>query len=429
MPCRRRPNSDEPMGAGVGGDGAGCLTQLVCFLSLYLCCVAAFLPVHAADGGSPTSHIVKAEVEQQGHQTCFNITSIGRLSPEVFAVPSPRRVVVDAANTTFKLSRGQSKISGGLVDAFRYGLIGPKYARIVVDVSADTQLGQIVSRPLDGEMHRLTISLTDGKSVNLNNSCLGATGELKRATVLGRQLAAKPRAPSVRSNPVVVIDPGHGGLDPGAVVNKVFLEKIIALAVGRRLAKRLRKAGRFDVVMTRKRDTFVSLDDRVERARTSSADIFISLHADSIEGGAKAFQAQGAAVYVLSHKASDAEAKRLADKENSADLLAGIIPKQSEGDDGVRNILVDLLKRETVQKSARFQKLLVGAMRGKVSLSRKPFRSAAFRVLKQTETPAVLIELGYMTNPSDLKRMRQSDWQNRMAEAIAGAIERYFAQR
>lgn len=429
MPSWRHPISDEAVVFEAVGGMFGFVTKLLLCVCIYLFCAAPWQPVWAADDKPATTYIIKAEVTQEGQQTCLSIESIGRLTPEVFAVSSPNRVVVDAVDAGFRLSRQQSKTAGGRVAAFRYGLIGPRHARIVVDVADGTQVGRIASRPLEGKVHRLSISLTDGKRASGDKPCNVSPAELKRATVWGGRVAVKPAQPSARSRPVVVVDPGHGGLDPGAVVNKVYLEKIIALAVGRRLAKRLRNGGRFDVVMTRKRDTFVSLDDRVERARAKNGDVFISLHADSIEGGAKAAQAQGAAVYILSHKASDAEAKRLADKENSADLLAGILPKQGGGDEGVRNILVDLLKRETEQKSSRLQKLLVGAMRGKVSLSRKPSRSAAFRVLKQTETPAVLIELGYMTNPSDLKRMRQADWQNRMAAAIAGAIERYFGQR
>ena len=130
----------------------------------------------------------------------------------------------------------------------------------------------------------------------------------------------------------------------------------------------------------------------------------------------------------MSHQASDAEARRLAEKENAADLLAGILPSKTT-EDGVRDILVDLLKRETERESARLRKLLVAKMRPKVVISRKPFRSAAFRVLKQTETPAALIELGYMTNAADLRRMRRADWQDRMAIAVAEAIRQFFREK
>ena len=404
----------SPCGMIVAGGtrerGLSSVRQSILTFLLLALCAAAIEPAQAADEASPApsenkpaiSYIVKTEVMPQGGRTCFNVVSIGRLVPEIYVVGSPKRVVIDAGDVLFRLPQRQQKMAGGVVGAFRYGLIAPGRARIVVDVEEGTQVGRISSKVLSGKMHQLSINLSSGAAEEPEKACDETSGELQQAAVWGGHLSVKPvkpAKPTKKSKPVVMIDPGHGGVDPGAVVNKVYLEKIIALAVARRLAARLRKNGRFDVIMTRKRDVFVSLDDRVEQARSKKASVFISLHADSINDAAQASQTQGAAVYILSHEASDAEAKRLADKENSADLLAGILPKKGDQNDGVRDILVDLLKRETEQGSARLRKLLIGAMRAKVPVSRKPFRSAAFRVLKQTETPAALIELGYMTNP------------------------------
>ncbi len=425
--------------AGQTGErGLRSVRQSILTFLLLVSCAAAIEPTQAADGAGeaapsekrpPITYIVKTEVMPQGGRTCFTVVSIGRLAPEIYVVASPKRVVIDADDVLFRLPRRQQKMAGGVVGAFRYGLIAPGRARIVVDVEEGTQVGRISSEALSGKMHQLSISLSSGAPERPEKPCDGTSGELQQAAVWGDHLSVKPAKPTKKSKPVVIIDPGHGGVDPGAVVNKVYLEKIIALAVGRRLAARLRKNGQFDVIMTRKRDVFVSLDDRVEQARSKKASVFISLHADSIDDAAQAAQTQGAAVYILSHEASDVEAKRLADKENSADLLAGILPKKGGKNDGVRDILVDLLKRETEQESARLRKLLIGAMRAKVPVSRKPFRSAAFRVLKQTETPAALIELGYMTNRADLIRMRQAEWQNGMAAAIASAIGRFFSEK
>jgi N-acetylmuramoyl-L-alanine amidase len=243
-----------------------------------------------------------------------------------------------------------------------------------------------------------------------------------------RQARVAPKiAPDER--PVVVIDPGHGGADPGAVVGDNHHEKRLVLAVGLRLSGILRKRGRYRVVMTRDKDEYISLDDRIERSRSASGDLFISLHADSIDDLTQAAAIRGAAVYILSHKASDAEAKRVAEKENSADVLAGILPKSAAESQGVRNILVDLLKRETERESARLQTLLISAMRPKVAVAREPDRAAAFHVLKQTETPAVLIELGYMTNTRDLEQMSQEQWQVKMASAIAAAVDKFFQRK
>lgn len=373
-----------------------------------------------------TAHIVKAAVVPRGTVTCFELVSIGRLAPEVFSVKAPNRVVIDAVDAGFRWLEPPEKTAAGLVGAFRYGLLTPGHARIVVDVAEGTQIGRIASRSLKDKMHFLSISLGTEHSEGSSNPCLPRSGAAQQAEAKGRRVAAKADPVEKAKRPVVVIDPGHGGVDPGAVVNKIYLEKVIALAIGQRVAARLRKSGRFDVVMTRKRDVFVSLDDRVERSRSKKADLFVSLHADSLDNAGQAARTQGASVYILSHKASDAAAKRMAEKENSVDLLAGILPRKVNEDAGVRDILVDLLKRETEQESARLQRLVIASMRKRVRVARNPTRSAAFHVLKQTETPAALIELGYMTSPEDLKRMRQAEWQSAMAGAIAESIGRFF---
>lgn len=418
-----------------GLQSGGCWRATVVVAGLL---VAVVSPSQAADGDAaspekaqekPKAHIIKAFVTARGGQTCFSVLSTKRLSPQIYAVKQPERVVIDAANALFRMQKLAKPGKGGLIDGFRYGLLDSGQARIVIDIGKGAQVGKVSNKKRHPDLHELSISVTDSASFDRRKPCAAGPVKTQRASALGGALSASKDRKKLRSSkPVVVIDPGHGGVDPGAVVNKVYLEKVIALAVARRLAARIRKSGRLHVVMTRDKDTFVSLDGRVERARQSKADLFISLHADSLDDAAQAKNTHGAAVYILSHRASDAEAKRLADKENAADLLAGILPtKSSEG--GVRNILVDLLKRETERESARLQKLLVARMRSKVTVSRKPNRSAAFRVLKQTETPAALIELGYMTNVADLQRMRRSDWQERMAGAVAEAVAQFFREK
>lgn len=382
-----------------------------------------------AAGKNVTTHIVKAEVIPRGDVTCFSVVSVGRLAPEVFSVKAPDRIVIDAFDAGFRWAKHPGQVAGGLIEGFRFGLLAPGRVRIVVDVAEGTQIGPIASRVLQNQMHLLSISLRANATGRAFNPCVASGNKARQAKVTDRSAPVKSTPVKKARRPVVVIDPGHGGVDPGAVVNKVYLEKIIALAIGRRVAARLRKTGRFEVVMTRERDVFVSLDDRVERSRARKADVFISLHADSLDDAAQAARTQGASVYILSHRASDAAAKRMADKENSADLLAGILPKKVNQDAGVRDILVDLLKRETEHGSARLRRLVIAAMRKRVPVSRNPSRSAAFHVLKQTETPAALIELGYMTNPWDLKRMRQAEWQSAMAGAIADSIGRFFKKK
>jgi N-acetylmuramoyl-L-alanine amidase len=231
----------------------------------------------------------------------------------------------------------------------------------------------------------------------------------------------------IKAKPVVVIDPGHGGADPGAVGVGGVLEKDIVMAVAWHLRAILAATGRYTVVMTRKSDIFVPLDQRLRLSRRYGADLFVSIHADAVAQNF-APHVRGATVYTLSEQASDEQARRLAEKENSADLLAGLVAPHESGDD-VRNILIDLLKQETANFSADFQSLLVGELRKSISVAREPQRSAAFKVLKQTHSPAVLLELGYMSNPDDQKLMNSTNWQRQVASTIAAAIHAFFAKR
>lgn len=203
----------------------------------------------------------------------------------------------------------------------------------------------------------------------------------------------------------------------------------MVLAVAKKLRTQLAKTGRYEVHMTRTRDVFISLDARLRKSRKLDADLFISLHADAIAQKKLAGQVRGATVYTLSEKASDETARMMAEKENASDAIAGLQTNRADDEGEVRSILIDLLKRETANFSADLSNTLVKRLKKTISLSRTPQRSAAFKVLRQADTPSVLIELGYMSHKEDEKLLNSKRWQTSVAVSLTAAIDSYFAKR
>ena len=222
-----------------------------------------------------------------------------------------------------------------------------------------------------------------------------------------------------------MVDPGHGGIDSGTKSGHGQDEKDIVLAFGLMLRDKLLKTGKYRVAMTRSDDTFIPLDERVRFARARKASLFISIHADSIprsEG-----QAEGASVYTLSSRASDAEAARLAEVENKSDVIAGV-DLTSEPND-VANILIDLAQRETKAFSLQFARNLVGEFKTATRLHQHPLKSAGFIVLKAPDVPSVLVELGYMSTKDDLVNLMSTNWRSRTADSVVHAVDEFFAPR
>ena len=377
----------------------------------------------------PASAIADAAaLEGDQYRTSFKLGLSKGVTAEVFTLANPYRVVVDLPDVAFSLSEAAGREGRGLVRAFRYGLFAEGKARVVLDVSGPVKVEKAgMTAGADGRRVELKIDI-----VPMPTESFGAgTGAQRQAPSPQKASHDDDVAPDQKKStkPVILIDPGHGGVDPGAVGEAGLLEKNVALGVALELRRSLIAAGRYEVRMTRTSDVFVSLDRRLKITRQSGADLFISLHADSIEEKAAANAIRGATVYTLSDRASDEQARQMAEKENASDLIAGIDAADSSGADQVKSILIDLMKRETANFSAEFSNVLVGKLGKAIPLAKVPHRSAAFKVLKQTYAPAVLVELGYMSNPEDQKLLNSPGWRLRVAEQVRAAVDAHFAKQ
>jgi N-acetylmuramoyl-L-alanine amidase len=313
-----------------------------------------------------------------------------------------------------------------LVKAFRFGLIMQGGSRIVLDVNKPVRIDRAFSIDATaGQPARLVLDLvaTDRESFMRTTARQSPPQPVATTGGIGSDPASSVSDDKAR--PIVVLDPGHGGIDNGTVASTGIAEKSIVLDFALRLRERLERSGKYHVVMTRTDDTFIPLADRVRMARIRQAALFISIHADALKKGEG--EAQGATIYTLSETASDAVAAQLAEDENRADIIAGIDLSHEPGD--VADILIDLAQRETKSYSMHFAKSLVADMRKVARMHKHPMKSAGFRVLKAPDVPSVLIELGYVSSKDDLHHLTSDTWQDKTAGAISQAIDRYFAAR
>ncbi len=219
---------------------------------------------------------------------------------------------------------------------------------------------------------------------------------------------------------VIIIDPGHGGKDSGAVGIFKNLEKDITLKVGLLLKKKFEKQTNFKVILTREKDFFLKLRSRTKIAKKNNADIFISLHADYNRNS----RARGISLYTLSEKASDKEAAALARRENRSDLIDGI--DLTEETSEVTSILLDLTKRDTLNQSSLLVKFLIKSFKNDLNLLQRTHRSAGFAVLKSLNIPSVLLEMGYLSNKKDSKLLMNNEYQNKLTDKIVKAVINYF---
>lgn len=385
------------------------------FLGLALLAIA---PVAAPAATRPVAIAVDVEVE--GSVTRLSFALSREVKPRTFVMERPDRVVVDLPEVNFQLPKGAGRGRDGLVASFRYGLFAAGRSRVVIDLTqpALVSRAETILRPSDGAAV-LIVELTRTERDAFRRSA--KADEAALAVVPANPV--RPAGPGDR-RPLIVIDPGHGGVDPGAIPSAAVFEKDIVFAFAQRLRRRLDGSGRYRTLMTRDEDVFVALDERVRIARAARADLMISIHADSISA---APHVRGMTVYTGAERATDAESARLAERENKADAAGGVDAGARPAD--VADILQDLTQRETRGFSHRFAKRLLTGLEPVMATSKKPHREAGFLVLRAPDVPSVLVELGYLSSRKDINLLVSNEWRDRSTAAMAGAIDLYFGTR
>ncbi len=323
---------------------------------------------------------------------------------DAFLLDRPNRLVIDIKNAT--IPKTPTIKSSNIIENFRVGdLSNTKGKRVVFGLKNNVNIVKkfILDANAQNKKYRLVIDLEVGATSNTKSN------NNKNTTYY-----------NPNKKKVIVLDPGHGGKDPGAIgaYNKTY-EKNITLSMGKELKKHLEKAG-FEVYMTRSTDIFIPLRKRVEIARNYHADLFISIHADS----AKNKKAQGLSIYTLSEVASDKEAASLAESENKADIIDGMDFSDNSAD--INDVLISLSQNDSRNKSSKFSSYVVQEMNKKVKLMPDTHRFAGFAVLKAPDIPSVLLELGFLSNYTEEKYLRQPSYRNKLAEAVTKAVVRYF---
>jgi N-acetylmuramoyl-L-alanine amidase len=370
----------------------------------------------------PAPVVMGVRIGEHPDRTRFVVEFSDPVAIRTFTLSNPNRVVIDLPEVAWKLS-GPPKPSGhGAVRGYRYGPFRPDSSRFVIDLNKPVNVAEaLVIPPENGFGYRVVIDLFPTDQAKYDRSAGWPADLAARERAAAKAVVAKePPLPQDTGHKIVVLDPGHGGIDTGTSHNGAD-EKDIVLAAALQLKRTLAERG-YKVRLTRDADVYVPLRQRVDMARAWHADLFVSIHADAIEDP----KISGLSVYTLSEKSSDKEAARLAAKENRADVIAGV---DLSGDNSqVAPILIDLAQRDTMNKSSRFAETLLTEVSQTTNiLPRLPHRAGGLMVLKAPDVPSVLIELGYLSNVHDAEQMKTASWRKRVAAAIAAAIDRHFA--
>ena len=373
----------------------------------------------------PLPIVMSARIGEHQDRTRLVIELSDPVNLRAFALANPDRVVIDMPEVSWRLGAPPRPSGSGPVKSYRYGQFRGGNSRMVIDLNAPVAVSDaLVIPPSSGFGYRVVIDLFPATRAKFDARA-GWPADLKKRESDAEKLAAliAAQAPAAsRGKKIIVLDPGHGGLDSGTIGVNGLMEKDLALAQGLKLARELRGRG-YDVFMTRDNDSFVPLRQRVAIGRAKKADLFIALHADSNPDP----ETTGTSIYTLNDGRSDREAAALARRENQSDVIAGV--DLSGENNPVAPILIGLAQRDSRNKSSEFATNALSSL-GQVTdlLARSPHRSASLAVLVAPDVPAVLIELGYLSNSGDAAQMNTDSWRSKVADAIADAVDAQFSR-
>jgi N-acetylmuramoyl-L-alanine amidase len=378
--------------------------------------------------------VIAVGIDEEADRTRLEVELSDPVAVQLFTLTDPNRVVMDMPEVLWRVLDSAPPRGNGIVASYRYGLFREGNSRFVIDLNKPARFSEPrVLPPKGGRAFRLVLDLLPETAESFDANAgwpeefrgvprFGETSLSSASARSGAAAAESSQAPALTADKrIIVLDAGHGGIDPGTHGPSGVQEKDIVLEVAKDLRDTLEATGRYSVHLTRDSDVFIPLRGRVDIARAAKADLFVSLHIDSHE----LTDIRGASVYTLSDDASDREAARLAEKENMSDVIAGV--DLTSEDSPVASILIDLAQRNTMNRSVRFAETVLTSLRDSTYVRPStPHRSAGFAVLKAPDVPAVLIELGYITNQMDESEMLTEAWRLRVSEAITEAIDSHF---
>ena len=333
----------------------------------------------------------------------------GPVRYKTFTLSAPERLIIDVSGANLSGDFSELALNGTVIRSIRSGPFGQGDTRIVLDLSNPVLLNSFLLAPQDGQSHRLVLDLVTAKTPPVSPMVPRETPKI----------GAHPKR-----DIIVVVDPGHGGKDPGAVGARGEREKDVVLSIAQLLAKRLKKEKGFDVKLVRNDDFFVPLRKRVEIARQHKADMFISVHADA----APRLTASGASVYCLSEGgATSATARFMAQRENGADLLgATSLLNLKDKDPMLAGVILDMSMNATIAASLQLGNTVLGSLAGITTLHQKRVEQAGFAVLKSPDVPSILVETGFISNVRDSQRLVTARHQQAVADGLFEGLQRYF---